>query len=250
MVEPMNFECPICMNIYIIPIKLSCGHTYCIECVEQIVYLGEDHWKCPMDRQLFDPMKETNLKLNESVYKAILLNKKDEFVELAKKKLDIRKSNKNKKNEVVLVYGNEHKLLESKDDNKHMWTAFLRIGEVDPRITKRFKDLREEADLETQINYKIEKDLSSINEKSNQQKLNINDYIESVTFKLHPTFNPPNIIVNKSPFELRRCGWGTFEITLKIKFKSKFKQEDLELKIDLSFSKEITFFKRVIALSE
>lgn len=52
--------------------------------------------------------------------------------------------------------------------------------------------------------------------------------IKNVTFHLHPTFNPPSVLVDtKSPssssshseeFALTRTGWGTFEVTCEVEF--------------------------------
>eukprot|EP00657_Telonema_sp_P-1_P000034 TRINITY_DN1003_c0_g1_i2.p1 TRINITY_DN1003_c0_g1~~TRINITY_DN1003_c0_g1_i2.p1 ORF type:complete len:167 (+),score=7.48 TRINITY_DN1003_c0_g1_i2:179-679(+) len=40
--------------------------------------------------------------------------------------------------------------------------------------------------------------------------------IEKVVFKLHPDYSPSEIIVSKSPFEVTRYGWGTFDVNLEI----------------------------------
>ncbi|XP_058809624.1 YEATS domain-containing protein 4 [Phymastichus coffea] len=43
-------------------------------------------------------------------------------------------------------------------------------------------------------------------------------YIKKVHFKLHESYNNPNRIVTKPPYELTETGWGEFEITIKIYF--------------------------------
>ncbi|KAL7301722.1 YEATS domain-containing protein 4 [Trichogramma pretiosum] len=43
-------------------------------------------------------------------------------------------------------------------------------------------------------------------------------YVKKVHFKLHESYNNPNRIVTKAPFELTETGWGEFEIAIKIYF--------------------------------
>lgn len=42
--------------------------------------------------------------------------------------------------------------------------------------------------------------------------------VKSVNFVLHPTFNPPSVTVDKTPFSITRQGWGTFECTIAVTF--------------------------------
>ena len=60
--------------------------------------------------------------------------------------------------------------------------------------------------------------------------------IKSVTFKLHPTFDPPQKEVTQSPFEIRRVGWGTFEVGICVVLKKDKKKEGHELKHQLDFN--------------
>ena len=43
---------------------------------------------------------------------------------------------------------------------------------------------------------------------------NAGDLIEKVEYKLHPTFNPPLVVVDKYPFTFSRLGWGIFNIPI------------------------------------
>lgn len=43
-------------------------------------------------------------------------------------------------------------------------------------------------------------------------------YVKKVHFKLHESYNNPNRIVTKPPYELTETGWGEFEIVIKIYF--------------------------------
>jgi hypothetical protein len=38
------------------------------------------------------------------------------------------------------------------------------------------------------------------------------DLVEKVEVYLHPTFRPPRLTLRRAPFEVRRLGWGTFNI--------------------------------------
>ncbi|XP_014213186.1 YEATS domain-containing protein 4 [Copidosoma floridanum] len=43
-------------------------------------------------------------------------------------------------------------------------------------------------------------------------------YVKKIHFKLHESYNNPNRIVTKPPYELTETGWGEFEIVIKIYF--------------------------------
>jgi len=47
--------------------------------------------------------------------------------------------------------------------------------------------------------------------------------VQSVEVKLHPTFNPSKVIFKgDEKVELKRLGWGTFRIDIKIEWVKKF----------------------------
>lgn len=43
-------------------------------------------------------------------------------------------------------------------------------------------------------------------------------YVKKIHFKLHESYNNPNRIMTKPPYELTETGWGEFEIVIKIYF--------------------------------
>ncbi|KAH3757056.1 hypothetical protein Pelo_11084 [Pelomyxa schiedti] len=43
--------------------------------------------------------------------------------------------------------------------------------------------------------------------------------IHQVEFGLHPTFNPRVVRVDQPPYQLERVGWGTFDVSVTIRFR-------------------------------
>jgi len=79
-----------------------------------------------------------------------------------------------------LRIGNLHELAPGTDHNKHKWTMFVRAA----------------------------------------NGTSLDQVVEYVDFELHPTFDPPTIRVTKPPYSIRRLGWGTFEVTVRITWKT------------------------------
>ena len=97
-------------------------------------------------------------------------------------------------------FGNHHRMLskeETGDDgyNTHEWAAYVEWGK--DSLTKKF--------------------------------------ISKVEFKLHPTFNPPKVTVNKVPLQIKRWGWGVFEIKIIIHWKKWMNKEPTQYTHMLSF---------------
>ena len=59
--------------------------------------------------------------------------------------------------------------------------------------------------------------------------------VQSVTFKLHPTFKNPVRTVLKSPYTLTTNGWGMFDLPIIINWKPQLKLEPLKLNHYISF---------------
>ena len=102
-------------------------------------------------------------------------------------------------------FGNDHKLVENprqvgKDKeltNKHEWNMFVRIADKNE---------------------------------------NIKNYISKVKYGLHPTFGVTEEVVKSAPFEMKKIGWGTFEIPIEIHFRKETgKKEPIVLSHYLSF---------------
>ena len=69
----------------------------------------------------------------------------------------------------------------------------------------------------------------------NDGRENVGKYIQSVMYELHPTYRSPNRRVTEAPFRIATTAWGYFDVTMRIKFKPKFKQPDAVLVHNLCF---------------
>jgi len=72
------------------------------------------------------------------------------------------------------------------------------------------------------------------------QGFRVDDFVESVVYTIHPTFSPNKYKV-QYPFQLERRGWGTFQVGVKVTFKSHLKGPTLILQHDLNFTDDESF---------
>jgi len=124
-----------------------------------------------------------------------------------------------KVNDLAVEVGNTHvktQIGDPTDKNTHQWTVFVRSP---PSLLK--------------------------------DGIQIDDIVDSVEYKLHPTFSPSVVRVGKAPFEVRRIGWGTFDVSVKVNFKSNLSKTPLKCKHELNFSQpessQIVTFNQVLA---
>lgn len=67
-------ECPICLNGFMIPTRLACGHAYCLNCLVTYFSCNNLEWKCicPLCRSLVHSIKVLNVSksnLNQPILK-------------------------------------------------------------------------------------------------------------------------------------------------------------------------------------
>ncbi|XP_038068535.1 E3 ubiquitin-protein ligase RNF166-like isoform X1 [Patiria miniata] len=55
-----GLKCAICLDVYCKPIKITCEHTFCEECLAP--YLDVPSPNCPLCRKVFDPKKKAKAK--------------------------------------------------------------------------------------------------------------------------------------------------------------------------------------------
>uniref|UniRef100_A0A7S3NSW9 YEATS domain-containing protein n=1 Tax=Euplotes crassus TaxID=5936 RepID=A0A7S3NSW9_EUPCR len=98
---------------------------------------------------------------------------------------------------IKFFFGNKHKEIQATAymENDHEWIAFVEF--VNPEYTKRF--------------------------------------VSKVEFKLHPTFQPSKVTVDRMPFQIKRIGWGIFEIKITITWRHWMKKEPTKYTHMLSF---------------
>lgn len=273
--EQEAYDCSICFNIMVEPVRIKCGHLYCLDCIEQLIINGkcDNNIKCPMDRMHFDYLEDLKLdkaiqSLNYSFFTKCFYEKANRVVE--------QRRNKQNFAELTLAYGNFHNLIESNDENKHQWTAFVSVKKIDSSIKNILNILKEEAKVEeligvganNNLNY-YDSDFNFFNEEYQakvefEQKIynkatrkisleaeNISDkeIIKKVTYKLHPTFTPSSVFVDEAPFKISRIGWGAFNITMIVEFHNHLNIEKVELDHQLNFTKTVSESQKTFLLN-
>uniref|UniRef100_A0A3P9DB22 RING-type domain-containing protein n=1 Tax=Maylandia zebra TaxID=106582 RepID=A0A3P9DB22_9CICH len=72
-VEQDQFCCSVCLEVLRDPVTIPCGHSYCLECIEDYWNRAKQkgQWSCPQCRQVFNPrpLLSRNTVLGELVEK-------------------------------------------------------------------------------------------------------------------------------------------------------------------------------------
>jgi len=194
-----DYTCPICLNLTIKPIKTECGHTFCKLCLDELIdNFNQEEQKCPMCRKLFT--KNFSSKV-DFVLDEFLKKNFDADYEKRLKLHEESMAEDAKKIKIRIIYGNTHELVK------------------DPKPSK--------SNRETQNKHKWGCYVKIDGDESNK-------IIKKVVFGMHPTFGCTEVVVTKAPFEIRRIGWGTFDIPIKV-YLDKVK-EPVEFTHELSFN--------------
>jgi hypothetical protein len=201
----------------------------------------DDISRCPMDRKKFDFQKD--LEFSKNIFNTNLQYSNIEFMEKASRLVSER-NNFGDFTEIELIYGNEHQTLNTSENNSHKWTAFVKLKKSigDKRsVINKFKN---EINI-IELVGTVEKNLSQT---SLDKSFKDSDIIKNVTFRLHPTFNPPTVVITKAPFQISRIGWGTFNIAITIQFNDYLKLENIELDHYLSFDRNLSTSSKTICI--
>lgn len=237
-VDPI--ECAICFSIMVEPVRVKCGHLYCLLCIEKLIIAGDV--RCPMDRKEFD--FKTDLKMDKYIAGQNWQNFEKCCHERANRIYEYRKD-RVRMEELTLNFGNHHTLLDTDQESKHQWTAFVTIKKIDSSIKEIMEHLRKEADIEGILGLG-EMTSKMVREKTPYDNIPDNKIIKRVTFKLHPTFTPNMIPVADTSFKITRVGWGAFNITMIVEFHDYLNIETMELDHYLDFYKGVSDCNRKV----
>ena len=186
--EPSDYDCFVCFDLMCEPSKTPCGHYMCLGCLENVLLLKRN---CPFCRtevpQNFEPT------LDKDKQKEVRAKQAAKFKEKMKEITEMRQKCDN----LTLVYGNTHKIVNMVgSQNHHSWTAFVKLADT---------------------------------------KLVSSRFIKKVVFKLHPTFRNPERECRSGPYEVACVGWGVFRIPIVVFWQDWLEKEPTMLSHFLSF---------------
>ena len=175
-----DYECPVCMEFCAQPVVTPCKHFFCLPCQKNLMNKG---MTCPLCRSVFDklfvPVVDHDLQAK------IAIQFEKEFEE-AKTDQIAQGVWRGTKIPMRFAYGNTHEDVinpkqagNTEHKNSHRWGMFLTL---------------------------------------NNDTASTNKYIKSVTYRLHPSFTPNVIKLDKAPFLISRIGWGYFDIIVDVEF--------------------------------
>eukprot|EP01088_Endostelium_zonatum_P014255 TRINITY_DN304_c0_g1_i1.p1 TRINITY_DN304_c0_g1~~TRINITY_DN304_c0_g1_i1.p1 ORF type:complete len:468 (-),score=107.46 TRINITY_DN304_c0_g1_i1:74-1477(-) len=135
---------------------------------------------CPICRDTISQLQ--HFKVNLLIEQILLLNFAKQYKEREAEAFQ------NLKNKKKIIIGNTHERMTTRTSNQHKWKFYVQI--IDDTLGHGGKEVPP------------------------------SKYIEKLEVFLHPSFTPSHITLTKEPFEVTRLGWGMFNITGKIHFKS------------------------------
>jgi len=206
--------------------------------------------QCPIDRRPFNVA--TDLKFDSSIQRKNFEYDQESFKKIAKEIVDFRIENRNSA-EFSLCFGNTHTIYESATNaNRHNWSAFVSLKNIDIEITRRMEQLKNDSDLPFYLN--MENEYNKVMSGSDgfvfdASAINMENVIKQVKFMLHPSFTPKDITIPTAPFKITRLGWAEFNVTMEVEFKDGLNMENMELDHYISFSKDLTESKKKIYLN-
>ena len=172
MESAQDYECAICINILVKPIKTRCGHMFCEKCMLHYLQSPGRKLQCPVCRHMFvlkkshDATMKYNFEPQDDVWDHIKSTFSSEIEQRVKELNEIAKAEKN----IIKInfkYGNSYTQLDTftvtKGGNevRHKWKVYV---------------------------------------KTRDEKLNVNKFISRVTFKLHELYLIDEVKKRAAPF--------------------------------------------------
>lgn len=203
---PGGWECAICFELLLDPLRLPCRHAFCRGCLvgafrrSRHTAAGPE-LRCPLCRaQLpagFDPtvvVGEPGLvRILRQAFPQDYARREAQQADVASTRLQLRIGNRHE------IVANPQRTKNGKHLNSHCWTMFVEQGDGPS---------------------------SGLGEWAKA--------IESVKFKITPYF-PSDPVLRKPPFTATRNGWGYFDVQVTVTFKAELQTEPLDVEHELCF---------------
>lgn len=181
--ETVDCECALCYAVYLQPVRTPCEHTYCRTCISDSMKYKKS---CPMCRASLDGFDPARAAVVEHLQRYVEEHHGEELRAHAE---DVEREEARRAAilRIVVDVGNTHVELDNPGHrhrprrstrNHHRWTMFVRC--------------------------------------SSHPDLDLSRYIKCVKFQLHESFSQNRITRRHAPYEVRREGWGTFEVGVTI----------------------------------
>lgn len=206
-----DYLCSLCLCIYLKPVRTKCNHIFCEYCFQQYVdnnVLG--NIKCPFCKTEIVYDKKTDkhdISKDKKIEELLKINFSNEYksreITLLKELSLIPKHVK-----VRIAYGNTYYVVENPKKSRSLSSVVVKHGYI----------------------LYVEQELSN----------NENKVIDSVEYKLHPTYQVTDYKIKSEPFTLNRKAWGYFTVPIKINLKRGFlnmknKSKTIEFEHELCF---------------
>lgn len=256
-VTQSELTCSLCHDLFVDPVRTPCGHAYCRLDVERFFQnrilsfrngtqqsLSQPHQKpCPLCRRSFalsEVIEDRSLDdLAKVAYPRLYAQRRVEN-EAALARLRERQVH-----HVALIVGNTHREVPSPSaagrgmqtrsrraastgtSNGHEWTFYIRMeltGPSAPQVGNAEVEGAGGGSESRQIN-DPPAGLQSVEDQ----------FVDRIVVHLHPTFSQPTVFVDAPPFQVRRVGWGIFDVRAVIYFKPEWDIAPLPISWTLDF---------------
>jgi len=194
-----DHTCTVCLRLLYHPVRLQCSHLFCSLCLKKLLR-STINKACPNCRADMSDFDQENPEIDKKL------------VKLLKKKYPVG----------ILERIEENKA--DMEEEKHKIVKKLVVGNDCTSVPKKTKN-EDDKDWKRWTLY-----LDMENEKDDIEK-----YLDKIVVHLHPTFSPPVLEFKKPPFQVERVGWGVFNIDITLYFQKNTKKPPMDISWYLSF---------------